>query len=71
MGSRSTSETETDEKVSKPTCGRRLVKHEGLITHGLESKEGDWPWLKKQEIDSPKGNFTVFVRFSGTLLFFT
>lgn len=37
-------ETETEHKI-KSSCGRRLVKHEALITHGLESKEGDWPWL--------------------------
>lgn len=25
-------------------CGRRLVNHESLITHGDESVEGSWPW---------------------------
>lgn len=26
------------------TCGRRKVHHEALITKGIESKEGEWPW---------------------------
>lgn len=36
-------ETEDDPKPI-PTCGKRLVQHEGLITNGYPSKEGDWPW---------------------------
>lgn len=25
-------------------CGERLLNHEALITNGLLSNEGDWPW---------------------------
>lgn len=28
----------------KSTCGKRLVNHNALVTHGQPSKEGDWPW---------------------------
>ncbi|KAG4079558.1 hypothetical protein HA402_012328 [Bradysia odoriphaga] len=67
----SVSETETEEKI-KPTCGRRLVKHEGLITNGFESKEGDWPWLvSKKKTKFPEGNSDPFVFVSGTQRFFT
>lgn len=37
-------ETEEERDKIQYTCGRRLVRHEGLITHGRESIEGDWPW---------------------------
>lgn len=36
---------ETQEaKPETPKCGKRLVQHEALITNGLPTKEGDWPW---------------------------
>ncbi|CAH0718454.1 unnamed protein product, partial [Brenthis ino] len=30
--------------TSKLSCGHRKVKHNQLITHGLEARSGDWPW---------------------------
>ncbi|CAD7084445.1 unnamed protein product [Hermetia illucens] len=34
---------ETD-PVSLSPCGQRKVQHQGLITNGFPSEEGDWPW---------------------------
>lgn len=54
------SETET------LTCGRRLVKHEALIVHGNESKEGDWPW--HASILHVEINQNIEFKCGGTLL---
>ncbi|CAH0718453.1 unnamed protein product, partial [Brenthis ino] len=35
----------TEQSVTpKLSCGQRKVKHNQLITHGLEARAGDWPW---------------------------
>lgn len=31
-------------KPSHPSCGRRQIQHTELITNGLSTKPGDWPW---------------------------
>lgn len=32
------------EEKAKSSCGKRLVNHNALVTHGTTSQEGDWPW---------------------------
>ncbi|CAH0718451.1 unnamed protein product, partial [Brenthis ino] len=35
----------TEQSITpKLSCGQRKVKHNQLITHGLEARAGDWPW---------------------------
>lgn len=34
----------TQTQTETPKCGKRIIKHQALITSGFTTREGDWPW---------------------------